>query len=340
MRTGPRGNQISFGSGVVATSSTFGIELDTNAIVEALAAGSSTKLAKWAQEAFPRSGESARSDLAAIIRNVNSGLAEDVRKEIGKAYRAGKKRGRRPYRMGDTGSLKRYSDGQMDKGIAASGFIQSSDRGIFINMSILDSYAKQWARLNFGAGGKGSKERKEEKIQIFRQKLQDSPSLRQIGSRPGFRVPPTKRAVGVSSASAYAVTPGPRSIAQSAAGPYLYLFPYKSKGLPKRRFTSKQSKGIRGWRFIDHGVSYMNKEYGSRLTAELNKWISGIQENAAKAASEKTRTLKAEVKATEKPARTQTKTSTTQRSYTYEYVRRRDAQGRFAPGWVRRRRYN
>jgi hypothetical protein len=82
MRTGPRGNQISFGSGVVATSSTFGIELDTNAIVEALAAGSSTKLAKWAQEAFPRSGESARSDLAAIIRNVNSGLAEDVRKEV------------------------------------------------------------------------------------------------------------------------------------------------------------------------------------------------------------------------------------------------------------------
>jgi len=272
--------------GITVRPQGFGVELDTNAIVETLAKDTKTKLAKVLRESFPRSGEQATSELSAIIAGVNKTLAEDTRKQISRAYRAGKKK-RRPYRSGDTGKLKRYSDGQMDKGIAAKNFIQGDGRGINISLSVLDTYAKQWARLNFGAGSRGSRDREDNKIKLFRKTLQDSPSLSRIGARPGFMVPPTRRAIGVSSDKAYGVTPGPRSIAQTQQGPYLYLYPFNSKGLPKRKFKTKLSKGIKGWRFLDAGISYMNKEYGSRLTPALNTWVKTLEAKVAKSASTK-----------------------------------------------------
>jgi len=317
--------------GITVRPQGFGVELDTNAIVETLAKDVKTKLAKVLRESFPRSGEQANSEFSAIIAGVNKPLAEDIRKEISRAYRAGKKK-RKSYRSGDTGKLKRYSNGQMDKGIASKNFIRGDSRGININLSILDSYAKQWARLNFGARPRGSKDREENKIKLFRKTLQDSPSLRTYPTRKGFKIPPTRKAVGVSSAKPYDITPGPKSIAQTQQGPYLYLYPFKSKGLPKRKFKTKLSRGIQGWRFLDVGISYMNKEYGKRLTPALNTWVKTLEAQVAKSASTKVE------------SRPKVSAKVESRPYKYERVRARvprgqPGAGRFAPGFQKRRKY-
>jgi hypothetical protein len=271
--------------GITVTSQGFGVELDTNDIVRTLAAESKTKLAKVLQRAFPASGEKARKDLDNIVKDINISIANDTRKKILSAYKAGKKRGRQSYRFADDGKMKRYSDGRMEKGINNDRFIQATGTGITISLSTLDDYAKQWARLNFGAAPRSSKQVKDEKIKLFRKTLQDSPSLSRIGPRKAFRLPPTKKAVAVASNRALPSTPSPRSISQSGSGPYIYLYQYNVKGLPRRKFPSKATKGIQGWRFIDEGVSFMNKEYSKKLTAGLNQWIKELDNTISQAAA-------------------------------------------------------
>jgi hypothetical protein len=319
---------------VIVSSTDFGVLVDTNDIVRALAENSNTALSRVLKKSgsFPASGESARADLDKIIATVNKNVAESTQKKMVSAYSAGKKRGRKPYRFADEGRMRRYSDGRMKKGLESDAFIRSTGTGIFINLSVLDTYAKQWARLNFGALPRGSRDVKDERIKLFRSALSDSPSLSRIGARPGFRLPPTRKAVAVGSDKALASTPNPRSLAQSQAGPYIYLYPYKTAGLSKRKFDSRATKGIQGWRFIDQGIAHMNKQYGKELTKGLNQWIKQVDKGVAKAASQPTRQSR--------PAKV---TATPNRPYKMERVQNRiprgqSGGGRFAPGFSRRRR--
>lgn len=263
-------------------------KIDTKSIVQELARDANTKVGKWAKESFSSSLRS--KILRERIAIMHEELGEDVRKEIIRAYKAGKKRGVSSYREGDTGKLKRYSNGQMDKGLSDPAFIVTSPRGIGISPSILDTYARQWARLNFGTAPKGSKAVKMEKIQLFRKSLSDSPSLSRFGARPSFRVPGSGRVVGTTSTVAYDMTPSTQAMVRTPAGKkYLYVYPYPGKGLGKRKFISRTSKGILGWRFLDQGVSYMNKEYGKRLTGVLDTWVKEIEKGAQKSASNQSR---------------------------------------------------
>ena len=282
--------------GITVTSIDFGVLLDTNEIVNSLSSQATTKLAKALKNSFPRSGEKARPDLNKIIQDVNVSMVEPTRKAILDAYTSGKK-GRRPYRFGDSGKkMKRYSRGQMEKGINSERFIKANGTGITISLLELDRYAKQWARLNFGAKPRGSVAIKDEKIRLFRKSLNDSPSLKQIGARRGFMVPPTKRAVAVGSSKAYGETPSPRSIAQSQNGPYLYLYAVKTRGLPKRKFRTKETRGIQGWRFLDKGINEMNKQYGAKLTEGLNKWVKQLNADVAKSVSKESGNVEVRVR--------------------------------------------
>jgi hypothetical protein len=58
-----------------------------------------------------------------------------------------------PYRANAPGKLKRYAGGVLRNAIAQPSMAEATLNGItFLNTSLLDQYARQWARLNFGAG--------------------------------------------------------------------------------------------------------------------------------------------------------------------------------------------
>lgn len=254
-----------------------------NDVVKQLSAQSSTELSNWVKKSFSNSLKS--SEFRNRLDNMHKELADIARKEMIRSYKAGKKRGREPYRQGDTGALKRYSNGQMDKGLNSGGLITANASGISFNFSVLDKYAKQWARLNFGASPRGSKPVKEEKIKVFRRNFSDSPTLSKFGARPGFAVPSKFGSLAVGSSKAYPVTPSVRSIVQSPRGSYIYV--YRGKGLSNRGFR-KASAGILGWRFLDKGIAKMNVEYGRKLTAVINGYIN---DGGKKSQGTKTKTV-------------------------------------------------
>jgi hypothetical protein len=281
----------------VSVSLTNGVVIDTQEIVAALSAQANTKLGRWARDSFAESRKS--SNFRAKIEETNKELAADTAKQIIRAYKSGKKRGREPYRQNDLRKIKRYSDGQMDKALQKSNFIKGDSTGITMDFSILGKYAKQWARLNFGAGTAGSRSKSvgDEKIKMFRRTLQDSPTLSKFGPRPGFLTPSSQiskksggfRSFGVSSDKPYAKTPSPASIVRTNPGKYIYVYQFKQKGLGNRGFLPKKSKGIRGWRFIDTGIAYMNDQYGRRMTKVFNDWVTDLEKNARKSAQKQSR---------------------------------------------------
>jgi hypothetical protein len=280
----------------------YGVVLDTGQIIAQLCKESNTRLAKWANESFAQSRKSSR--FREQIKQVNIDLAEDTRKVIYNSYKRGKKK-RQVYRQQDRGKNYRYANKKMDRAINDKNFIKGDASGITINFTVLNSYAKQWSRLNFGAQPAGSKSVSDQNIKIFRRNLRSSPTLSKFGARPGFLTPSSQmskrsgkgfRSVGVSSSRAYPGTPDPRSIVQTPRGRYLYVYRFKTSGLGARGFYPKQSKGIVGWRFLDQGIAYMNKEYGPRMTKALDSWTKEVAKNAKKAASKQSGRTRVRIK--------------------------------------------
>lgn len=260
-------------------------KIEVQDAVKQTSAEASTQLAQWVKRSFSNSLKS--SEFRSRLETMHEELGEVARKEMLRAYKAGKKRGRQPYRQADVGKLKRYSAGQMEKGLNSDRLIVTSAKGIGFNFIELDKYAKQWARLNFGAAPAGSKEVQEEKVKIFRRNLSDSPNLSKFGARPGFMVPDSRRVIGVGSGKASPITPSAASIVRTPRGSYIYVYPYKTKGLSKRGFKPKKSKGIVGWRFLDKGIAKMNKEYGKKLTSVLEQYIKDSQNKSTSGPKEK-----------------------------------------------------
>lgn len=68
------------------------------------------------------------------------------------------RRFRRPkgsYRIDDASPNERYAGGALRRALLDPGMVEADDRGVrFINTAILDREARQWRRLNYGAGGK------------------------------------------------------------------------------------------------------------------------------------------------------------------------------------------
>lgn len=93
------------------------------------------------------------------MKKINSVVAEDVRDKVLLSYatRVGRDQGPSGYRANASGKWKRYSGGKMEQGLEDPGFITAAYDGInFANMNVMDRHAKQWYRLNFGAGPRGA----------------------------------------------------------------------------------------------------------------------------------------------------------------------------------------
>lgn len=91
------------------------------------------------------------------ITKAHRDVGEAARRSTQNAYTH--RRFRRPpgsYRLDDSGQNQRYAGGALRNALGSGkGHVDADEYGLrFLNTAILDEEAKQWRRLNYGAGGK------------------------------------------------------------------------------------------------------------------------------------------------------------------------------------------
>ncbi len=85
-------------------------------------------------------------------------IAHEAQAAVVAAYEAARSSGRQspPYRSDLAGKNHRYAGGALLRALQDPAFVVATPEGInYANLFLLDITAKQWARLNFGAGGAG-----------------------------------------------------------------------------------------------------------------------------------------------------------------------------------------
>lgn len=153
------------------------------------------------------------------------------------------------YRADDTGINKRYSGGALRRALADPAFVgATADSVLIANTSLLNRRAKQWRRLNFGAGGVGGGSAPPTQIKARgpdgRPVVLGSIGLNE-GPSPGFRIPPGVWMEGAFYPYGSMVRPS--------------RFETDSEGNLRRKpgfrvQTARQTRGVKNRNFIDAGL--------------------------------------------------------------------------------------
>ena len=169
------------------------------------------------------------------------------------------------YRSGPNTKWRRYSGGRLRAALADPSFVSASPDGIeFGNIALLNKRAAQWARLNFGAGQRGSGSKPSTAVTI------NGLVVAALGleepARPGFMIP-----VG------YFVNEEGTPIRPNASRTGVAFYPagtgdrrYRGRTYEaadgKRRpipMTARRTtRGIRARNFLDAGVARIAREIG------------------------------------------------------------------------------
>ena len=157
--------ELRFGA-LVREISAYWAEIIENSLRQDFSIQTRAKLS-MALKAFTRSMlESAkgREGLEEMHREVSSTL----QRRVVEAY-LGSGIGKGPsYRWNDKGKLRRYSNKQMLKALQSPALVDFDAKGIYFpNAEKMSGIAKQWYRLNFGAGPKGGKGRPKQTAMQF-----------------------------------------------------------------------------------------------------------------------------------------------------------------------------
>jgi hypothetical protein len=189
-------------------------------------------------------------------------LAAEAQEAVITAYEAARAESRAksgPYRIGDTPeNYKRYAGGAMLGALSAEGFVVGTETGIdFGNIAILNSTARQWARLNYGAGGAAGPGGARFAV---RWGAMEVASLGlEGGPRPGFRLP---RGFWFSGGSrAFGRTPGAEFY------PVGHVPSGWLKGQSTRPDRARMTRGIRGEHWLDAGIAVIAEGLGPKYRA-------------------------------------------------------------------------
>lgn len=187
-------------------------------------------------------------------------------------------RGTPPYRATATGKYKRYAGGKMLQALSDPQFFSASYNGIsFINNAVLDRKAKQWYRLNFGAGAEGRSGQykpKEYRIRFFDTAV-GTISLKGYEPSKPYAIP-----------SGFFVSPQSGKTVRAGGSRGDIFVPLRSSSaktvrrklpgpVPKRHlYKGGMSRGFGGFHFFDPGVAYIARAWPAASTALLNEWVS------------------------------------------------------------------
>jgi hypothetical protein len=239
------------------------------------------------------------------LADLHKRTADEAQQVIIEAYQSSKVIDKgHPYRFAESSQkLRRYSNGLMLKALSDKNLNSSSAEGIqFVNVSILDSQAKQWRRLNFGAGDRGnsSPKRTPTKMNFFGQQSRVSLDFANQKPSPGFYMPESLSAFGffanqLSGTNSGVFSPVPlvagagqafyivtsRTVTEDGVHPGTRFSGMgkisRSKKIANARFFARHhaTQGIRAAGFLEEGAEYINRTYPERLTELITDWFTG-----------------------------------------------------------------
>lgn len=161
-----------------------------------------------------------------------------------------------PYRVGTDPRRTRFADGALLRALRSTGFYSATANGVaIINMDLLDRAARQWRRLNFGAGGGADKPPGHYALELLDASIGLSPD-----PRPAFALPPgfwirNGERVAAGEAGTAAFYPRSFAIQESEAGKTgKRVTPVSGLGARGRATGFRMTRGIRATNFLDAGV--------------------------------------------------------------------------------------
>lgn len=217
-----------------------------------------------------------KKDLAAMHKR----LATGAKNKVVEKYKARPTAGRKSYRQKETrDELKRYSGGVMYKALNSPKLIYSDEYGLgMFDVKFLDERARQWYRMNFGAMPAGRAAAGQGSLKMFQQTSSRKLDISKYKPSGPFLVPNSVNGRGLWSNKTMPVTnlsalykaakaEGKKG-SSGELGTALYVVP----GNFRPSFDKVLSKGIKGSRFLDAGVKYVNDHYGDEMEIAVAKW--------------------------------------------------------------------
>lgn len=209
--------------------------------------------------ALERTTRSSRSQLT----NVHDQLAQGMQQATLARYRLARQSGRMtgPYRLSS-----RDAGGRLERAIADPEFCRGTHDGIgFANEALLDRTARQWHRLNFGAGSAAGPGPRRFGVTwggavIASLGLDDTPSR-------GFTLP---RGVWTAPGG------GSRQRAGEGLG-WFYPQSERPRGILGRPNNARPTRGIRAWNFFDAGVQFLAQNLGPAYENLYREWWDSAQ---------------------------------------------------------------
>lgn len=179
------------------------------------------------------------------------------------------------YRQRDTGKLRRYSGGAMERAMRNKSFIMGDSRSIrFVDQDLMDREAKQWYRLNFGAAPRGSKNPSVGSMRFFGKASSQRAELVGFPPSKGFRLP--QGATPAFASSTFSATSrGEFTVSRGKSRGAIYI---RTRGqkftgkVPPKFLRGVPTRGIEGKRFLDAGARSINENYPRLLTAMIRRW--------------------------------------------------------------------
>jgi hypothetical protein len=154
----------------------------------------------------------------------------------------------------------RYSGGKLQRALGSPEMMLATWEGVsFINQAHLDRTAKQWYRLNFGAGEKGRNEslpHKRWNIKFYGEAI-SAISLKEFGPSADFEIPD-----GFSIGSGISREFVPQSLGS--------VIP---EGVNRTRVKKQVTAGIQGQAFLDAGVRTLAKNLGTGWSILWREWL-------------------------------------------------------------------
>lgn len=213
----------------------------------------------------------ASADFLAVHQTVGALAQKSVLASFDQTVGRANNSGAHGYRT--SGKLQRYSGERLRAAIADPSFFEATEHGLnFINTTLLDERAKQWARINFGAGDRGKGSHAAFGIR-FSNMVVTTLSL-DIGARPAFLIPP---GYFLDAAGNVAAPTGPTpgsSFYVAGTGPFAkkkYIVNAEGERIRKPMTARKVTKGIHARNFFTPGLARIAKEIPPRYQDVLSK---------------------------------------------------------------------
>lgn len=210
-----------------------------------------------------RSLETAYGDVG---RQANTAVAARYRRTKGRS-------GAGAYRANASGKYKRDAGGKLGRALTSENMFLAGPDGIsYVNMPFLDSQARQWYRLNFGAGPRGvaSQRPASKRVIFFGEQTNLDVGLQGLGPSASFSMPGGLFTNGQGQAIPF--NPARRGKDRFDPGSYLKGRPNvlsRSSGVKLKQI---QTQGIAAQNFLDAGTDVIARG----MPAVTTKFIRGI----------------------------------------------------------------